>query len=54
MQLLSHPVLTCAEAKAWEASRLKDEAAEWAAMQRAGAAIAAAIEEDFKEIGGLP
>ncbi|MDI1320810.1 MAG: NAD(P)H-hydrate epimerase, partial [bacterium] len=54
MQLPSHPVLPCAEAKAWEAGRLKDEAAEWAAMQRAGATIAAAIEEDFKEIGGLP
>jgi NAD(P)H-hydrate epimerase len=50
----SHPVLTCAEAKVWEAGLLRDEAAEWAAMQRAGAAIAAAIEEDFKEIGGLP
>lgn len=52
--LASHPVLTCAEAKAWEAGLLKDEAAEWAAMQRAGAAIAAAIEDDFREIGGLP
>ena len=52
--LASHPVLTCAEAKAWEAGLLKDEAAEWTAMQRAGAALAAAIEEDFREIGGLP
>ena len=50
----SHPVLTCAEAKVWEAGLLKDEVAEWSAMQRAGAALAAAIEEDFKEIGGLP
>ncbi|MDI1247382.1 MAG: NAD(P)H-hydrate dehydratase [Lacunisphaera sp.] len=50
----SHPILTCPEAKAWEAGLLKDETTEWAAMQRAGAAIAAAIEEDFKEIGGLP
>lgn len=54
MELPAHPVLTCAEAKAWEAGLLKGEAAEWAAMQRAGAAIAAAIEEDFREIGGLP
>ena len=50
----SHPVLTCAEAKAWEAKLLKDEAAEWAAMLQAGAVVAAAITEDFKEIGGLP
>jgi NAD(P)H-hydrate repair Nnr-like enzyme with NAD(P)H-hydrate epimerase domain len=53
-QLDSHPVLTCAEAKAWEAGLLKDEASEWAAMQRAGAALAMAVEEDFREIGGLP
>jgi ADP-dependent NAD(P)H-hydrate dehydratase / NAD(P)H-hydrate epimerase len=52
--LPSHPILTCVEAKAWEAGLLKDETAVWTAMQRAGAAIAAAIEEDFKEIGGLP
>jgi hydroxyethylthiazole kinase-like uncharacterized protein yjeF len=52
--LVSHPILSCAEAKAWETGLLKDEAAEWSAMQRAGAAIAAAIENDFKEIGGLP
>ncbi|AOS43397.1 Bifunctional NAD(P)H-hydrate repair enzyme Nnr [Lacunisphaera limnophila] len=50
----SHPVLSCAAAKAWEAGRLPDEAAEWQAMQRAGLALAAAITEDFKEIGGLP
>ena len=54
LMLPSHPILSCAEAKAWEAGLLKGEAAEWAAMQRAGAAIAAAIEADFKEIGGLP
>ena len=52
--ILSCPVLTCAEAKAWEAGLLKNEAAEWAAMQRAGAALAEAIEQDFREIGGLP
>jgi hydroxyethylthiazole kinase-like uncharacterized protein yjeF len=49
----SHPILSRADAKAWEAGLLKDEAAEWAAMQRAGSAIARAIEEDFEEIGGL-
>ncbi len=50
----SHPVLTCAEAKAWESGLLRDEAAEWAAMQQAGAAVATAIADDFREIGGLP
>ncbi|MDB6115592.1 MAG: nnr [Lacunisphaera sp.] len=53
-ELRSHPILTGTEAKRWEEGLLKDEAAEWAAMQRAGAAIARAIEEDFREIGGLP
>ncbi|MDP2137714.1 MAG: NAD(P)H-hydrate dehydratase [Candidatus Didemnitutus sp.] len=50
----SHPVLSCAEAKAWESTLLRDEAAEWAAMQRAGAAIAKGILADFRELGGLP
>jgi len=48
----SHPILSCAEAKAWEAGLLKDEAAEWAAMQKAGAAIACALLGDLQEIGG--
>ncbi len=50
----SHPILTCAGAKTWASGLLKDEAAEWAAMQRASAAIATAIVQDFREIGGLP
>jgi len=50
----SHPVLTCAEAKAWETGLLKDESAEWRAMEKAGEAIGRAIMEDFKEIGGFP
>ena len=50
----SCPVLSCAEAGAWEKKLLRDETAEWDAMQRAGAAIAAAILDDFLEIGGLP
>jgi ADP-dependent NAD(P)H-hydrate dehydratase / NAD(P)H-hydrate epimerase len=50
----SHPVLTCADAKAWESGLLKDAEAEWEAMQRAGRAVAGSIVEDFKEIGGLP
>ncbi|MBI2518232.1 MAG: NAD(P)H-hydrate dehydratase [Opitutae bacterium] len=52
--LASHPVLTCVEAKAWEAALLQDEAAEWTAMQRAGGAIACAVLSDSREIGGLP
>ncbi|MFI5335826.1 MAG: NAD(P)H-hydrate epimerase, partial [Opitutales bacterium] len=50
----SHPILSCAEAKSWESGLLKDEAAEWAAMQRAGGAIARTLLEDCHEIGGLP
>jgi ADP-dependent NAD(P)H-hydrate dehydratase / NAD(P)H-hydrate epimerase len=50
----SVPVLSCAAAKAWEAGRLKNEAAEWDAMQQAGSALAAAISEDWREIGGWP
>jgi len=50
----SHPVLTCAEAKVWEARLLQGEAAEWAAMQKAGQLVAQSILEDFKEVGGLP
>jgi NAD(P)H-hydrate epimerase len=50
----SSPVLSCAEAKAWESGLFKDEEAEWAAMQHAGTALAAAIADDYREIGGLP
>ncbi len=49
----SHPILSCAEAKAWEANLLRDEAAEWNAMQRAGRAVANALHDDAREIGGL-
>ena len=48
------PVLSCAEAKAWEAGLLGNETAEWAAMEQAGEAIGRAVLEDFKEIGGFP
>jgi ADP-dependent NAD(P)H-hydrate dehydratase / NAD(P)H-hydrate epimerase len=49
----SHPILSCADAKAWEANLLRDAAAEWNAMQRAGRAIANAVQDDAREIGGL-
>lgn len=50
----SHPILSCDEARALE-SRLfgGDEAKEWAAMQRAGRAIAEAVLRDFEEMGGF-
>jgi len=51
----SDPILSCAEARAFEAARFGgDEALEWPAMQRAGRALAAAVLRDFLEIGGLP
>ena len=50
----SHPVLSSAEAKEWEAGLLRDEAAEWAAMELAGKALGKEVLEDFKEIGGYP
>lgn len=50
----SHPVLTCAEAGAWEKARLTDESLEWSAMQEAGAKIALSVLDDYKEIGSLP
>jgi NAD(P)H-hydrate epimerase len=50
----SHPVLSCADARAWESTLLPDEVAQWGAMQRAGGAIACAVLGDFREIGGLP
>jgi len=50
----SHPVLTCAEAKAWEKMLLTDDGAEWLAMRQAGRQLAFSIIADFREIGGLP
>jgi NAD(P)H-hydrate epimerase len=49
------PILTCAGAKALEARLFGgDEEREWAAMQRAGVAVARAAIEDIGEIGGFP
>ena len=51
----SYPILRCDEARTLETKVLgSDEAREWAALQRAGRAIAAAILQDGGEIGGLP
>lgn len=53
MPHLSHPILTCARAKAWEVALLRNRDAEWDAMQRAGRAVATALRDDAQEIGGL-
>jgi len=51
----AHPILTCAEAKQFEDAWFGgDEGREWAAMQRAGLAVAEAVLKDFGEIGGFP
>jgi NAD(P)H-hydrate epimerase len=51
----SDPILSCAEAREFEAARFGgDEALEWPAMQRTGRALAAAVLRDFLEIGGFP
>jgi len=51
----SDPVLSCAEAARLESRLLgHDPDREWEAMNRAGQGMAAGIEMDFREIGGLP
>lgn len=51
----AHPILTCAEAKDFEAAFFGgDEEREWIAMQQAGHAVAEAVLRDFQEIGGFP
>ncbi len=53
--IAAHPILTCTEAKEFEASWFAgDEECEWAAMQQAGGAVADAVVRDFEEIGGFP
>lgn len=49
-----YPILSCKEAAEFEAAILKDEAAEWAAMQKAGAGIARALCCDYRELSPLP
>ena len=51
----SHPILTCDEALRFEAKRFGgEEAKEWPAMLQAGHAVAAAVLQDFLEIGSFP
>ena len=55
MGVASHPILSCDAARAFETEFFRgDEAKEWAAMQRAGRAVAAAVVRDFLEIGPFP
>lgn len=55
MTLLVHPVLSCDEARQFEAMRFGgDEKKEWAAMQSAGIGIAEGVLKDFDELGGFP
>ena len=55
MSFLSHPILSCEEDRAFEATYFGgDEAREWTAMQRAGRALGAAVQRDFQEIGAFP
>ncbi|MBK8477576.1 MAG: bifunctional ADP-dependent NAD(P)H-hydrate dehydratase/NAD(P)H-hydrate epimerase [Opitutaceae bacterium] len=55
MHRYADPVFSCKDALAWERRQLiGGEPAEWAAMQRAGRAVAQGIERDALEIGGLP
>jgi ADP-dependent NAD(P)H-hydrate dehydratase / NAD(P)H-hydrate epimerase len=50
----AHPILSCEQALAFEKQLLKgDETCEWAAMQKAGKAVAASVLGDFQEIGGF-
>jgi len=52
--LPAHPILSCEEARAFEARLFGgDETREWPAMQRAGRAVGAAVLDDFREIGGF-
>ncbi|MDR1789092.1 MAG: NAD(P)H-hydrate dehydratase [Opitutaceae bacterium] len=51
----THPVLSCEEAIAFEKALFGGDAgAEWNAMRAAGLAVAEAVLEDFREIGGFP
>lgn len=55
MNYAAHPILTCAEAKEFEAAYFAgDEARAWRAMQQAGRAVADGILRDYEEIGGFP
>jgi len=49
-----HPILSCEEAASYEAALLKDEEAEWEAMNAAGRSLGQRLLEDFNESRALP
>lgn len=49
-----YPILSCRVASKLESAILKDKAAEWVAMRRAGCGIAKALYQDYKELSALP
>ncbi len=51
---VAHPILNCEQSRAFEASILHDQAAEWAAMQRAGDGLARMVIRDFHELRAVP
>jgi len=53
--VICHPILTCAEAQAWEKNILGDNPEHaWNAMGRAGAGVGAAVVRDFTQWRPLP
>ncbi|NBB79038.1 MAG: NAD(P)H-hydrate dehydratase [Verrucomicrobia bacterium] len=50
----AHPILSCDQAKEFEAAVLPDESAEWSAMQAAGQGLARMLVEDYAEIRPVP
>ena len=48
------PVLSCKQAKHFEASILGDQDSEWSAMQRAGQGIARQLVDDYSELRPAP
>ncbi len=55
LNVYMHPILTCAEAQAWEKRILGgDEEKTWAAMQRAGAGVGLGVMRDFVQWRPLP
>ena len=49
-----NPVLSCKQAKYFEASILGDQGSEWSAMNRAGQGIARHLVDDYSELRSVP
>lgn len=50
----AHPIVSCKQARDFEATVLPDESAEWSAMQAAGQGLARMLVEDYTEIRPVP